>query len=275
MASMTESHTPYQEERPSSGMTQFFKHHGVWAPGVKLFRKLQFRSKAAIITLVFLLPLITMGIGYFKAMAASIEFSAKERVGVEYLRAALPVLKHAFAVRSEPTLSSSLSALGSEFKKLEAVHTRIGDDLAASDAFHALKTSVVAATSPTSSAQSSEELVAAALRLVVAATDGSNLTLDPDLDTYYLMDSALAAAPPLIDSILQLRDAAVASASTASTPSSLSTPRSKRHARVPAAGASLSLLPKFVLWHSVLPPQPKRSTSSSAKASNKSVKARL
>jgi methyl-accepting chemotaxis protein len=216
MAFQSAAHT-HSEERSSGGLIQFFKHHGVWAPGVKLFRKLQFRSKAAIITLVFLLPLISMGIGYFKAMSGSIEFSVKERVGVEYLRATLPVLKHAFAVRSDATASASVAALGSEFKKLEAVHARIGDELSASDAFKALKKSVDAAISSTPSRESSAELVDSALRLVVAATDGSNLTLDPDLDTYYLMDSALAAAPPLMDSILQLRDAAVASTSSGPT----------------------------------------------------------
>ena len=36
----------------------FFAHHGVWAPGVRLFRKLRFTAKAVIISLAFLLPLL-------------------------------------------------------------------------------------------------------------------------------------------------------------------------------------------------------------------------
>ena len=36
----------------------FFAYHGVWAPGVRLFRKLRFASKALIISLAFLLPLL-------------------------------------------------------------------------------------------------------------------------------------------------------------------------------------------------------------------------
>jgi methyl-accepting chemotaxis protein len=36
----------------------FFAHHGIWAPGVRLFRKLRFTSKALIISLAFLLPLL-------------------------------------------------------------------------------------------------------------------------------------------------------------------------------------------------------------------------
>ena len=36
----------------------FFTHHGVWAPGVRLFRHLRFSSKALIISLAFTLPLL-------------------------------------------------------------------------------------------------------------------------------------------------------------------------------------------------------------------------
>jgi methyl-accepting chemotaxis protein len=36
----------------------FFAHHGIWAPGVRLFRTLRFTAKAAIISLAFMLPLL-------------------------------------------------------------------------------------------------------------------------------------------------------------------------------------------------------------------------
>jgi len=38
----------------------FFSFHGPWAPGVRLFRKLGFRMKAAIVSLVFVLPLLAL-----------------------------------------------------------------------------------------------------------------------------------------------------------------------------------------------------------------------
>ena len=36
----------------------FFAHHGIWAPGVRLFRALRFNAKAAIISLAFVAPLL-------------------------------------------------------------------------------------------------------------------------------------------------------------------------------------------------------------------------
>ncbi|MBP6902866.1 MAG: cache domain-containing protein [Burkholderiaceae bacterium] len=44
---------------PHSPSSQgFFSHHGIWAPGVRLFRRLGFRAKAALVSLVLLLPLL-------------------------------------------------------------------------------------------------------------------------------------------------------------------------------------------------------------------------
>ena len=44
--------------RSAAADAGFFAHHGVWAPGVRLFRTLRFASKAAIISLAFVLPLL-------------------------------------------------------------------------------------------------------------------------------------------------------------------------------------------------------------------------
>jgi len=38
----------------------FFAHHGLWAPGVRLFRTLRFTSKALIISLAFMLPMLAL-----------------------------------------------------------------------------------------------------------------------------------------------------------------------------------------------------------------------
>ena len=43
-----------------SAKSGYFSFHGFWAPGVRLFRSLRFRAKAAVISLVFLLPLLAL-----------------------------------------------------------------------------------------------------------------------------------------------------------------------------------------------------------------------
>jgi methyl-accepting chemotaxis protein len=46
--------------RPSTSARDggFFSHHGIWAPGVRLFRTLAFTAKAIIISLAFIVPLL-------------------------------------------------------------------------------------------------------------------------------------------------------------------------------------------------------------------------
>ncbi len=43
-----------------NGAGGYFTHHGVWAPGVRLFRQLSFMAKALIISTAFALPLLTL-----------------------------------------------------------------------------------------------------------------------------------------------------------------------------------------------------------------------
>ncbi|HEU0306333.1 MAG TPA: methyl-accepting chemotaxis protein, partial [Lysobacter sp.] len=52
----------------------------------------------------------------------------------------------------------------------------------------------------------------AVMDLITAAADGSNLTLDPDIDTYYLMDAAYGALPGLAESVSNLGAMAAADA---------------------------------------------------------------
>ena len=46
------THTPSTQDG-------FFEHHGIWAPGVRLFRAIDFKLKAILISLVFLAPILT------------------------------------------------------------------------------------------------------------------------------------------------------------------------------------------------------------------------
>jgi len=53
-----EGHALGQQERhPAKGVLNFFRHHGVWAPGVRLFRSVDFKLKASFISAVFAVPI--------------------------------------------------------------------------------------------------------------------------------------------------------------------------------------------------------------------------
>lgn len=56
-------------------------------------------------------------------------------------------------------------------------------------------------------AHSSEDRMQAGLAFITAVADGSNLTLDPDLDTYYAMDAATIKLPALLGATLDVQQA--------------------------------------------------------------------
>jgi methyl-accepting chemotaxis protein len=203
------------DEAPPPERAGFFAHHGIWAPGVRLFRRLAFRAKAAIISAMFAVPIAVLAVSFMQAKADAIGFSAKERDGVVYLREALPLLTLAEQLRIEAALAAAkggasaeaprlTAAIGEQVRRIEAVEARLGADLGTAKALAAVKSAATSTTTGTD----------AIIGLVTQATDGSNLTLDPDLDTYYLMDGALGALPMMADSLARIASLASAAAAT-------------------------------------------------------------
>ena len=70
---------------PPSG---FFSHHGPWAPGVRLFRQLGFRSKALIVSTCFVVPLAVVSTSWFSNEMADLDFTRREADGTRFLRQA-------------------------------------------------------------------------------------------------------------------------------------------------------------------------------------------
>jgi methyl-accepting chemotaxis protein len=206
----------------SNPLSEFFRYHGMWAPGVRLFRNIGFRAKAWLIAITFLLPMAVVSWNFFDNQASQIDFSAKERLGVTYAREAVPLVDRLqrlrlFAVQEAVTgkppaeLAAAREAADSQFAKLAAIEKSLGGDLGTSAAYGKL----LEAGKSLPPASAGAEAVFAAhsarvdqlLTLIAAAADGSNLTLDPDIDTYYLMDAGIVRLPVMSEMLAQTRSA--------------------------------------------------------------------
>jgi methyl-accepting chemotaxis protein len=196
-------------------LSEFFRYHGVWSPGVRLFRRIGFRAKAMVISAVFLAPMALLSWNYFSAQATAIEFSAKERQGVVYAREVMPLLKlqqvqRMAAVKGPGADASALQAdTDRQAAKLALVDKDLGADLGTAKAFAAWQQSRQAAAQVLTGADAvfaaHTTSVMALLDLLGVATDGSNLTLDPDIDTYYLMDAAMFRLPVMVEAAAEIR----------------------------------------------------------------------
>ncbi len=210
---------PTTEPRPrTSSSGAFFRYHGIWSPGVRLFRALGFRAKALAIAGVFAAPLALVCFNYFTQQNDLVAFSARERDGVVYARAAMNLFDASMRVRAALVNGSGAAEAKADAEKalgaVADIDIRIGTALGTTKALDAVRKALadVNAAAPAKSAEAANALVDAMHALVGQATDGSNLALDPDLDTYYLMDGALMNLPALIDNTERLRLAAVAAA---------------------------------------------------------------
>ena len=156
------------------------------------------RNKLAGIVALLLIPVILLAYLFVQQSFKDIEFAAKERSGVVYLRGAWPVLtglvvdSNAGEVPAAKLKGPNLSQLGAQY----------GTAMDAVEAGRDLDQALLAIGWPAkalSRSEATEKAIAAARTLIGKVADGSNLTLDPDLDSFYVMDVVTVKLPEALE----------------------------------------------------------------------------
>ena len=201
-------------------LRDFFRYHGAWAPGVRLFRRIGFQAKASILTTVFLVPITLLSWQYFKDKAATIEFTRAERVGVSTMQHLVPVMKGVIDVRNatramlgghnaQADHQAARQATDQALADLARHVSDSGDPLHISAQVQALQDSWRATASAKNGVDTQGRTVfgpvtSAVVALLYAVGDNSNLVLDPDLDSYYLMNALVLTLPQMLENTGQL-----------------------------------------------------------------------
>ncbi|CAN5426046.1 hypothetical protein BH10PSE17_BH10PSE17_14330 [soil metagenome] len=177
---------PHLMQRNASDRS-FFAHHGVWAPGIRLFRLIGFRAKALIVSGCLMIPLVTVGTVWFMGVQANLQFTRDEQTGVDLVKHLMNVqLGAAQAALGEPGRTADLAAA-----MARAAHAQDASGNPFDTATQLINLTRLVRDDP---ARASADTAA----LITQVADRSNLTLDPDLDTYYLMDAGIGRIPLLI-----------------------------------------------------------------------------
>jgi methyl-accepting chemotaxis protein len=162
--------------------------------------RLSIRARLIGIALLFLVP-IALQIGLFIDQSRKdITFADKEVDGVVYLRAAWPVL-HALTAGVNDPAQRPASRVGGA-PSLDAAGATYDAAMTSEQAFKDLKAALGAVgwpNQPLAVGDKADAAIAAARALVNKVGDGSNLILDPDLDSYYVMDVVLLKLPEAVD----------------------------------------------------------------------------
>jgi methyl-accepting chemotaxis protein len=180
--------------------------------------RLSYTRKIVVVVLVMALPLGYTMTMYLQAQGGQVDFAVQERLGVEYLVPLTSLAEQVVAARHAATagLPVDADAVQRAADGVRAVEDRLGPDLATADAAGdlqtALRTALSAGTGPAATAAWTTAS-SAVVALASAASDGSNLTLDPDLDSYYVMDAVAFRFPLMLENLDEVPDAlAVAAA---------------------------------------------------------------
>jgi methyl-accepting chemotaxis protein len=183
------------------------------------------RRKLTLSSLAFALPLGLMFWLIASGIRATMDFAAMELRGAEYLRPLVGIVAgvQALARADDRDDSGLISSIDEYFRELDARQRISGRRLKTSAAELAARgiqgssvEGLAAAWATARSAPSAgllRALASGARELVSYVGDSSNLILDPDLDSYYLMDVEVVAIPDYLSRL----DAAAAGDSSATT----------------------------------------------------------
>ena len=141
-------------------------------------------SKLIIAYGLFLAPIAYLGCEMVHDRQVNIGFARKELVGVRYIA----------EVRNVQDAIARGAGMATQSARIAATEQRLGGDLKTRDSVAAMLKALSGSDDQIGRAAS----VQAAADLIGKAADGSNLTLDPDLDSFYTQDALTVKIPSAI-----------------------------------------------------------------------------
>jgi methyl-accepting chemotaxis protein len=201
----------------------FFAHHGFWAPGVRLFRKLTFRSKAVLISVMFMVPIAMMGALQVRQGNKALDTTGRELAGIACVKDILPLLQslqtqRSLAMRraSSDETEAAATAVATALDHLVDTRQSACAGLALADSVTVLRANIdkaaKAGDNPLVIYKRQTQAVDAGLAVLDKALDGAGLTLDAELDTKRLIQVGLEQLPRVAESTLAVADLAIAAA---------------------------------------------------------------
>ena len=198
----------------------YFEFHGIWAPGVRMFRKMQFRSKALAVSVLFLLPVALFGSTVIQDMGEAIQTLQHERAGVAILMNYVPVLRGVLEARNATRASLGGFEAKAQYtagraatdQALEAFGKHVkesGDSLGVSERLAKLRMNWEATAGSKDGTDGAGRTVfgpvtEASVELLESLADRSELVLDTDLGTLHLINALIIPGPQLAEDTGQL-----------------------------------------------------------------------
>ncbi|HUV63472.1 MAG TPA: response regulator [Sedimentisphaerales bacterium] len=180
-----------------------------------MFRNLATSTKLILLSSTFIIAIIVAIYSLVAEKQIAIEFARKELLGVAYLERLRDVYSYVLTASASDVTGQDAPALETALKSLAAAEA--GSERAATSQKAAPLSGLGTAAPATLLGETLRELrsehdegteasrtvdaLSEAQRLATQVGDASNLALDPDLDSYYLQDTAVRQIPQLLGQI--------------------------------------------------------------------------
>ena len=186
---------------------------GTFRPTIALMQRLNFKRRISLIGAAFALPLLFVAYQLNAKLQADITFTRQELKGNECLKPLIPLIQHLQQHRGasggylsgdrtfKETMAQKQAEIAEDIKAVDTVMERYGDELKVKGTWEEIKRewqnlqSQVEHLSRDESFQRHRDLIAKVLQLRQDIADASELILDPDLDSYYLMLAVVQRYP--------------------------------------------------------------------------------
>lgn len=179
----------------------------IFFPGILMMNRFRLTAKFGVLSAILLVLLSFSLYQFFSGNSDSQNFSQKEACGVEYARLSKKVT---FLIQEYNYLGKKDRAgqVNEAFEKLESVNQKYGRVFDAPEQKKMVSEDIANAkalwTELAAGKNTYQELFAQLNTLHGNISDNSNLTLDPDLDSYYCMDVVMFRSFAISDALLQI-----------------------------------------------------------------------
>jgi hypothetical protein len=169
-------------------------------------KRLKLGPTFALIAIVLMAPLAFVTARYVDAQNNDAAFSNKERIGVKAIRPMVELLAATGDARSRAAEadSSGVPDVQASVERVDGVLPGLSGQVDVTQSWAALKRKITTAAglNPSTGPRAVDawaDIGSDTVGLIAEVGDKSNLTLDPDLDTYYLQDTFTVKIPTLLD----------------------------------------------------------------------------
>jgi len=193
------------------------------APATAIMNKMSVSKKMWLISIAFLIPLIIIQTLFLNQQIEEIDIAKKEQLGLRYISALRPLVQHfpehrgttnaylSGAKQLKIKITAKRQQIIQDFKGIDAVDAELGDELRASAEWQSIKTTWNGLQNDAFSGEAKaifsrhSQLVAQVLGLISNVSDSSGLTMDPELESFYIAASVVNSLPQIVENLGKAR----------------------------------------------------------------------